>query len=161
MDHWLTTWGNLGTIVGIFVSFLGFTVAVWQIRRTTGAVESARTAVETTTDSFLRNQVLVNVVRALERVQEVRMLYSEEQWQRALYRYQDVWIMLTHINTQHPQLTSQEKSEIEKLVDQLQRNERVLDKAVRLDKAPPKIQHHVEVLQRVQSMLGSLSGSLH
>ena len=97
MEEWLWEWNNLGPIVGIFVSILGFTVAVCQIRRTATAVDAAKVAVESAREAFIRSQVLATITRLIERTQEMRTLYSDEQWDRAYYRYTDVWMMLTSL----------------------------------------------------------------
>ena len=160
MEEWLRDWNNLGPVVSILVSFLGFTVAIVQIRRTTTAVDAAKVAVESTKETFIKNQVLATLVRSIERAQEMRILYSEEHWDRAYYRYNDVWTMLTTIGAQHPNLTSTQRDAIDELVAQLQENERLLEKAVRSKKSPQKIQEHVKVFQKLQSTLGELSTSL-
>ena len=69
MAEWLREWNNLGPIVGIVVSLLGFTVAVFQIRRTTKAVDAAKAAVESTIEAFNRSQVLATITRLIERTQ--------------------------------------------------------------------------------------------
>lgn len=160
MEEWFRDWTNLGPVVGILVSFLGFTVAIWQIRRTASAVEAAKVAVESAKETFIKNQVLVTLVRSIERAQELRTLYLEEQWDRAYYRYNDVWIMLISIGSQHPNLTGAQHRTIDELVSQLQDNERLLEKAVRTNRPPAKIQEHLKVFQRLQSTLGELATNL-
>ena len=73
MSGWLWEWNNLGPMVGILVSFLGFTVAVLQIRRTAKAVDAAKKAVESTRETFIRSQVLATITRLIERTQEMRI----------------------------------------------------------------------------------------
>ena len=158
--EWLTDWVNLGPIVGILVSLLGFSAAIWQIRRSTGAVQAARDAVKETTQSMVRSQFLVGVTRALERVQEIRTLYSGLQWAQVLYRYPDLWITLNQIRVQHPRLNDEERTKVQKLIDRLQANERKLEKSVRLNSQPSKPEGDVVALQSVQSTLSELSGSL-
>ena len=160
MAEWLREWNNLGPIVGILVSFLGFTVAVLQIRRTTKAVDAAKVAVESTKEAFIRSQVLATITRLIERTQEMRTLYSDEQWDRAYYRYNDVWIMLTSLRSQHPNLARTQRGTIDELVVQLQENERLVERAVRSNRPPTKIQEHVKVFQRLQAILSDLSNNL-
>ena len=161
MAEWLSEWNNLGPVMGILVSFLGFTVAVFQIRRTTKAVDAAKTAVDSTRDAFIRTQVLATITRLMERTQEMRTLYSDEQWDRAYYRYNDLWIMLTNASSQYPCLKGTQRKLIEELVVQLQENERSLERAVRSNKPPTKIQEHVKAFQRLQVILSELSTNLH
>lgn len=156
MSGWLWEWNNLGPMVGILVSFLGFTVAVLQIRRTAKAVDAAKKAVESTRETFIRSQVLATITRLIERTQEMRTLYSDEQWDRAYYRYSDVWVMLTNIRGQYPNLTKTQRLMIEELVVQIQENERLLERAVRSNRPPTKIQEHVKVFQRLQGTLSDL-----
>ena len=160
MAEWLWEWNNLGPIVGILVSFLGFTVAVYQIRRTATAVDAAKVAVESAREAFIRSQVLATITRLIERTQEMRTLYSDEQWERAYYRHNDVWIMLTSLRSQHPDLTETQRGKIDELVAQLQNNEQLLERAVRSNKPPTKIQEHVKVFQRLQEILSDLSTNL-
>ena len=160
MAEWLSEWNNLGPIVGILLSFLGFTVAVLQIRRTAKAVDAAKVAVESTREAFVRSQALATTTRLIERTQEIRTLYSDEQWERAYYRSSDVWIMLTSVRSQHPNLAGTQREAIHELVVQLQENERVLERAVRSNRPPTKIQEHVKAFQRLQAILTDLSNNL-
>ena len=160
MAEWLWEWNNLGPMVGILVSFLGFTVAVYQIRRTTKAVDAAKVAVESTREAFIRLQVLATITRLIERNQEMRTLYLDEQWDRAYYRHNDIWIMLTNLRSQYPNLEETQRGMINELVVQLQDNERLLERAVRSNKPPTKIREHVKVFQRLQEILSELSTNL-
>ena len=160
MAEWLMDWNNLGPAVGILVSLLGFSVAVLQIRRTTKAVDAARVAVESSRQAFIKTQVLATITRLMERTQEMRTLYSDGQWDRAYYRYNDIWIPLTSVRRQHPNLSEAQLEAIDDLVPQLQENERILERAVRSQKPPAKIQEHVKVLQGLQAMLNELSINL-
>ena len=160
MAEWLWEWNNLGPIVGILVSFLGFTVAVYQIRRTAKAVDAAKVAVESTREAFIRIQVLATIMRLIERNQEMRTLYLDGQWDRAYYRHNDIWIMLTNLRSQYPNLTETQRGTIDELVVQLQGNERLLERAIRSKKTPTKIQEHVKALQKLQGILSDLSTNL-
>ena len=86
----------------------------------------------------------------------MRTLYTDQQWDRAYYRYSDVWIMLNSVKRQHPNLVGTQPGTIDELVVRLQENERSLDRAVRSQRAPAKIPEHIKVLQRLQALLNDL-----
>ena len=160
MQDWLTSWVNLGPLLGIVVSFLGFSCAVWQIRRTNNSVVAARIAMESTREEFAKSQAQLNLIRAIERTQELRTLYLESDWTRAHYRYQDVWMTLTAICWQYPNLEDDDRSILQETIERLKENELILEKAVKTGKDPVKSQGHVKLLQDLQTTLGGLSSKL-
>ena len=160
MAGWLAEWNNLAPILGILVSLLGFSVAVMQIRRTTNAVDAAKLAVDAAREAIIRNQLLTTITRLIERTQEIRSLYANEQWDLAYFRYNDVWVMLSNVRSQHPNLGETQSGTIEELVVQLQDIERSLERAVRSRRTPTKVQEHIKALQRLQALSGDLLNNL-
>ena len=110
MADWLAdNWRDILSIAGLVVSVSGFSIAIWQIVRSRKAAEAAEIAVLATKESIAKNLTISDLVRASERIQEVRNLQRQGQWERALDRYYNLRIILFDISAQQPDLAVEKR----------------------------------------------------
>ena len=110
MAAWLVdNWRDILSIVALIVSVGGFSIAIRQIVRSRKAAEAAEIAVLATKESIAKNLTISDLVRASERIQEVRNLQRQGQWERALDRYYNLRIILFDISAQQPDLAVEKR----------------------------------------------------
>lgn len=160
MDWLIDHWGDLASAIGLLVAVVGFSVAVVQIRRTRRAAEAAEQAVIATRDVLARNLTIADLVRASERIEEVKRLHRERQWQRALDRYHDMRVMLSDVRSRHPRLSDAQQSSIQQSIDQLATIERAVARALTSGNEPTNPQRYDDFLMVAQSMLDRLASDL-
>ena len=160
MADWLTTWGNLGPIAGLIVAVGGFAIAIWQITRTRRAAEAAEQAVVATRASLAAKLTIADLVRASERIQEIKRLHREHEWSRALDRYHDMRIMLADVRARHPSLADEQRSTIQGAIDQLGTIEARVARPGGIGSDLATIERYDEFLLRAQSTLDELASDL-
>ena len=160
MADWLTTWTNLGAIVGIFVSVSGFIIAIVQIRRSRSAAEAEREAAVATRERLASNLTISDLTRASEKLREVTDLHLNGEWRRAIDRYNDIREMLADIRSQHPTLTDDQKTTLQAAIQQLMVLHTVVLRALREEVEPRNLEVYDEVLLRTDSLVGELAVGL-
>lgn len=79
MDFWSTNWGDIATVVGIFVSFGGLIWAIKEARGARSASQAAQTAARETRDQITRHLQTVDLERAIGLIQLVKTLHDNNQ----------------------------------------------------------------------------------
>ena len=108
MADWLTgNWGSLASALGLLVSIIGFSIAVYQTMRSRKAAEAAERAVIETKSILAKNDAIADINVASERIQELRRIFrrGDASSDRALDTVYNVRRMLSDISSQYPSLT--------------------------------------------------------
>ena len=153
-------WRDIVAVLGVVVSLGGFSIAITQVVRARRASEAAERAVRTTVIVLARNLAIADVVRASERIEDIKRLHRERQWQQALERYRDIRLVLAEIRSRHPSLTAIENASLQDASDQMRTIERSVGRATSGGSEPTQTQRFDDFLLDTQIMLDELASNL-
>ena len=89
-------------ILGLIVSLSGFTIAVWQIRRTRTAAESAEKAATAARQAVLRGISISDLAQAHAIIEELKNLHRNHDLYRAVRIYTTLRQLLTEVRANLP-----------------------------------------------------------
>ena len=160
MDWLGNHWGDLVSILGLVVSVGGFSIAIAQIVRSRKAAEAAEHAALETREGLSKNLTIADLVRASERIEELKRLHRENQWALAISRYQDVRLMLRDVRAQHPKLTREQQRGIQNIITEFVDIESEVNGAIAGGRQPTETERIDIALLRAQSVLNELASDL-
>lgn len=160
MDSVAENWRDIIAVVALAVSFLGFSIAIWQILRTRRAAEAAEQAASAARKSLAQYLSIVDLVRASERIEEIKGLHRRQEWQQALYKYHDIRLMLSDIRARHPVLTREQRQLMQQAVDQFVTIERAVARALSAGGQPSNPNRYEGFLLDAQSLSDGLASQL-
>ena len=74
-------------ILGVFISLGGFSAAIWQIRRTRAAAESAERAATDAREAVFYVTSVSDLSQIVSQMEQVKELHRNREWVRAIDRY--------------------------------------------------------------------------
>ena len=86
-DLWIAFAGLIVGALGLIVSLCGFTIAVWQIRRTRTAAEHAEEAATAARQAVLRGISISDLTQAYIIIEELRGLHRNQDLDNVLQKY--------------------------------------------------------------------------
>ena len=102
-DHW----GDLLSAVGVVVSVSGLAWAVIEARGARAAAQAAERMAERTRreaiDNIQRHLLVVDIERAVDLIQRLKLLHSIGRWEAALEQYQALRLMTSSIISRYPE----------------------------------------------------------
>lgn len=73
--------------LGVFISLGGFSAAIWQIRRTRAAAESAERAATAAREAAFYVTSVADLSQIVSQMEQVKELHRNREWVRAIDRY--------------------------------------------------------------------------
>lgn len=126
MAIWLVeNWGNLASALGLLVSVVGFSIAVYQTMRSRKAAEAAEKAVIETQNTLAKNDTIADLTAASERIQDLRRIFRQGSVDsdRAFDIVSNIRRTLSDISVQHPNLSEDDRRNLHEAADVLGRVE--------------------------------------
>ena len=102
MEFLVAHWGNLASVIGVIVSVGGLAWAVVEARGARSAAQSAEQAALETKDNIGRHLLAIDLERAINLIQRLKLLHSTGRWEAALEQYQALRAMLSDIIARYP-----------------------------------------------------------
>jgi hypothetical protein len=121
--------GNVASLLSL-VTFVGFGLALWRIRKTETAAKQARRAAESVRDQLLQ---LNGAIRTLE---DIRRLHRIKAWEVLPDRYTALRLNLIAIRGRTPSLSDQQRSGMQATIQQLSNLEQEVEIAMSHEDAP-------------------------
>ena len=118
--------------VSLIVSLGGFTIAVWQIRRTRSAAESAERAATEAREAVLHVTSVSDLSQITVQMELIRELHRNGEWTRAIDRYASLRRLLTEARSRLPE---EAHDILNVAIIRLQEMEKIVNNA--LDKGNP------------------------
>ena len=103
MEFWSSTWGDVATIAGIFVSLGGFIWAIKEARGARSASEAANSAASQTRGQIARYLQTVDLQRAIGLIERIKTLHDNDRWEGATELYQTLREMLSDVIARCPE----------------------------------------------------------
>ena len=103
MEFWLTSWGDVATVVGIIVSLGAIVWAIKEARGARSASQAAETAASETRDQIQRHLQTVDLHRAIGLIERIKTLHDNDRWEAAREHYQELRAMLSDVIARCPE----------------------------------------------------------
>lgn len=152
-------YGDVASVVGLLVTFVGFVATIWNVRKAKQAAEEARQAAREAV-SRIGSQILANEVGStLELVRQTDASCRERNWSGANYRCDEARFRLAQL-LNHAELEASERELLHAAYEDLGE---ILSEIHKLQKAPkpkdasPQLGNRLHELIRV---LGRIKGRL-
>jgi hypothetical protein len=104
MDFLQDNWGSLASVVGLFATVIGLSIAISTTRAARDSADQSRTAAEVakiasveTRDAISRTLTSVDLQRAIAVIERLKVVHREQKWEVALERYSGLRAMLADI----------------------------------------------------------------
>jgi hypothetical protein len=150
-------WGNIASVLGLFVSVFGFYYALIGLRESRDASVNAKNAAvraeeaaRSTRDRIYIAETIANCSAAISILDEIKRLQREASWTLLLERYSAVRRILQGID---PQVSDSHRVILQGALTQLGDLETKIDKVVISGKTPPNITRLNEVVSRQSDKL--------
>lgn len=91
--------------LGVFISLSGFSAAIWQIRRTRTAAESAERAATDAREAALYVTSVSDLSQIVSQMEQVKELHRNREWVRAIDRYILLRRLITEARSRLPEDT--------------------------------------------------------
>ena len=92
-------------ILGVFISLGGFSAAIWQIRRTRTAAESAERAATDAREAVFYVTSVSDLSQIVSQMEQVKELHRNREWVRAIDRYILLRRLITEARSRLPEDT--------------------------------------------------------
>lgn len=104
------------SVAGLVIAICGFAVAIWQIRRTRTAAESAEVAATAARDEIFSVTTLLDLSQASMQIEHLKELHRNEEWRRAADRYTPLRQILIRAKSWLPE---EKRDKIDDVISQL------------------------------------------
>ena len=158
-EPFITTYGDLASIVGLILTFGGFALTLWKIRQTRKATEEggriAQGTIAEVSTRLFSNQVADGVRLA----SDLRNSCQMKQWQRAIVRCEELGLTLASV-VEDSNIRKEESDCISGAIDDLGLILRRLEKIIGGRRSTPFPPRMLEVLHTLTINLERLNGRL-
>ena len=137
LRQWATQWGDIASLLGVFLTIAGFIVTIIVVWRSKSAAEQAKQAAEDTRDSIARYDAVADLAAAMTIMDEIKRLQRNGVWAVLPDRYSELQRRLTGIKTAHADLSETQRQNLEEAVGTFARLEKKVERAVIANMAPP------------------------
>jgi hypothetical protein len=150
-------WGNVASVLGLFVSLIGFYYALVSLResrevsvKAKDAAVRAEEAARATRDSIYKAETIASCSSAISILDEIRRLQREGSWNLLLDRYSTVRRVLQSID---PEISDGHRLVLQGALTQFSDLESKIEKCVLSGKPPPNVVRLNEVVSRQSDKL--------
>lgn len=127
--------GNVASLLSL-VTFVGFGLALWRIRKTETAAKQARRAAESVRDQLLQMNAVQELNGAIRTLEDIRRLHRIKAWEVLPDRYTALRLNLIAIRGRTPSLSDQQRSGMQATIQQLSNLEQEVEIAMSHEDAP-------------------------
>lgn len=167
VEFFLDRWGDLFSVIGVFVSAVGLWLAFREARRARREAQNARSAAIAaekatieTRNRIGRHLVTIDLQRAVGLIQRLKLLHSANRWDAALEQYQSLRAIISDIIARYPELDTGIRRRLSLARHQIRRMEDLVedsaDQGLETDEWVP-LNHS---LNEIQSDLESIASTM-
>jgi ribosomal protein S13 len=122
--------GTVASIIGLPLTIGGFALALWQIRKTRSASESAKKAADAVRQQLLQMNAIQEIGAAIRALEDIRRLHRHKAWEALGDRYTSLKLILISVKGRTPNLREDQKTKIQATIQQLTTIEGQVESAV-------------------------------
>jgi hypothetical protein len=128
--------GNLASIIGLFVSILGFVITISNTRKSKTAAEEARDAVVKVRTDLSKIETVSDLSIAITLMEEIKRLQMQSSWMTIPDRCSNLRKNLISIKSNYPNLSIDQKTALQNAIQQFTTIETLVVKALNDNKSP-------------------------
>ncbi|MDA1219243.1 MAG: hypothetical protein O2909_07360 [Chloroflexi bacterium] len=155
----LGDYGSLASIVGVIVSLFGLGFTILQVLKLRGETRAARVASEETRVVVRRDLTLADLNRIWGRIQALKELQRNRDWNRSLDAYPEIQRGLIDIRNRYPELAEDHNQQLTQGIAALRNIEYTLESASE-DIAQETLGEFNQQLSDIQAVLVELENQL-
>ena len=159
-EFFLGHWGDLSSVAGVIVSIIGLTWAVIVARGARSSAEAAKQATLDTKDSIGKHLLAIDLERAINIIERLKLLHRNENWEAALENYQTLRAMLSAITARYPANESELRERISKATESISAMELEIDSWVVYQLQTIDVVKLNQELNDIQSDLEDMSSAM-
>ncbi len=160
MDWLGDNWGSLVSSVGLVIAVTGIGLAVYRAGQAEKAAKAAENASTEARNTITRVLTIVDLQKAIDLIQRVKLLHRDGKWEASLEHYQTVRSMLADIETRHPSPTEEFRTIIREAIPQFTVIEDNIDRAIQEGEVPFEATRINLVLNQVQEYLEEAASTI-
>ena len=119
--------GSIASIVGLPLSLIALVFAIYHLLRLRGETRAAREAAQEAQRLVMRETTGTDLTRLSERIQGLIGLMRSGDRERALERFPDIRNLFVDIRRNHPNVSPEHRSQIQKALNDLRYMQNVLE----------------------------------
>ena len=119
--------GSIASIVGLPLSLIALVFAIYHLLRLRGETRAAREAAQEAQRLVMRETTGTDLTRLSERIQGLIGLMRSGDRERALERFPDIRNLFVDIRRNHPNVSPEHRSQIQKTLNDLRYMQNVLE----------------------------------
>ena len=131
------------SVASLVIAICGFAIAIWQIRRTRTAAEAAEAAATAARASMFSVTSLLDLSQASMLIEQLKELYRNEEWRRAVDRCTQLRQILTRVKSRLPE---EKRDKIDDAIHHLFYLERTTNRAIAEGTEIDATRLHVQVI---------------
>ena len=131
------SWGNVASVLGLFVSLVGFWFAIKGITTAKRAAQQAEAAAKQAKDRVLSQSTLAHFSSAIAVMEETIRLHRRKEWDNALDRHSELRRLLVELKDGSVGLSPDQSNIIQGAIEQFKTIEGQIEKKVSADKPEP------------------------
>ena len=155
-DHW----GDLSSVAGVIVSLIGLTWAVVAARDARSAAQAAEEATNETKDSIGRHLLAIELERAINLIQRLKLLHSASRLEASLEQYQALRAMISAIVARYPKDESGFRERLSNARESISAMEEYVEARVRQGLKADDVIVLNQQLNALQSVLEDMSSAI-
>lgn len=148
--------GIILAVTGILLSFVGFWIALVQIRKTKSAAQAAKDSAEQARIYVRRRNILVDFSTVMTAMQEITQHQRAGQWEILPYRYSMIRDKLMAVKVGTSTLTDEQQTIIQAAIQQFSDLETEVDKYLEKKKEKPRFNRLNELVNSQRTALSGL-----
>jgi ribosomal protein S13 len=133
-------WGDIASVVGVFVSVIGFCITIWGVLRSKSAAQKAKEEVLKVRESISNMDTVMEFSAAVTVMDEIKRLHRAAAWAILPDRYSALKRLLISIKANNSDLSDEHKtalqSAIQNFTDIEKRVERTLSSEAEVPSVP-------------------------
>ncbi len=153
-------WGDLASVIGLFVSVFGFGLTIVAVRKAKDAARQASEAANATKRSIMAANALVSFGSAMSIMEEIRRLHRRGAWEILPDRYAALKSALISLRMEHPNLSPAHHTAITRGLTQLRGIEKRVEQALEGNVQPNGVANMNSVLSVEIEKIGEVLVSL-
>lgn len=130
-------WGDAASVVGVFISLIGFAITIVGLARSKSAARQVGAAVAAVRQQLSRQSVAVDLASLMNDIEEIKLLHRFGAWDAMPIRYSAIRKRLFLVKGSTPVLTKNQKASIQGVIEQFRTIEETVEEAL-ASKEPPK-----------------------
>lgn len=122
--------GDISSIVGLFISVIGFAVTIWGVIKSKNAAESTKETAEKMQKDLRRLDTIVDISSVVGIMEEIKRHHRNNNWIILPDRYSSLRGKLVLIKSTHNDLTDKQKTFLQSAIQQSKLIEENVEKAL-------------------------------